>query len=284
LADKKIKGFLDDVSDFHAIIVSGHKNPALSIRKLLFLLDLGLDTEIPEIDAAIRQILSHSDVHDVYQSAVNIPVHYGGSGQDTFGWSPCDAPLLLRALCEAKVDYHSLIKPGVDYLISLNRPNGFLCACSNELGKWRGPGRKEDPCPYATLIFLKLLLATPDYAKNDLVLQSALNLLDLWETNRISHPYMFYMGTDFRKLKAPALWYDIVSVCDALSLVEGIKNDARLSEILDIIRSKQDKDGMFTPESVYLKLADWDFGQKKIPSPYLTYLIRRIFQRMKSKG
>lgn len=284
LSDPKVKAFLNDVSDYHAIIVSGHKNPALPIHKLLFLLDLGLDIAVPEIDTAIKQILSHKDEHGVYQSAVNIPMHFGGSGQDTFGWSPCDAPLLLRALCETKINYVSSIKPGVDYLISLNRSNGFPCACSKELGKWRGPGRKEDPCPYATLIFLKLLLATPDYAKSELVLQSARNLLDLWETSRVSHPYMFYMGTDFRKLKASALWYDIVSVCDALSQVDGIENDPRFLEMLDIIRAKQDKDGVFTPESVYLKLADWDFGQKKKPSPFLTYLIRRIFKRMENKG
>jgi hypothetical protein len=284
LADTKIKSFLTDVSDFHGIIVSGHKNPALPIHKLLFLLDLGLDPEVSEIDTAIKQILQHKDEHGVYQSSVNIPIHFGGSGLDTFGWSPCDAPLLLRALCEAGVDYEMHIKPGVDYLVSLNRTNGFPCASSSELGKWRGPGRKDDCCPDATLSFLKLLLATPDYAQSELVRQTAMNLLDLWETSRTNHPYMFYMGTDFRKLKAPSLWYDIVSVCDALSQVEGIENDVRFSEMLDIIRSKQDQNGMYTPESVYLKLAEWDFGQKKSPSPYLTYLILRIFKRMENKG
>lgn len=284
LTDEKINDFLTDISDYHGMIVSGHKNPALPIHKLLFLLDIGLDTNVFEISEAIQQILLHKDEHEVYQSALNIPLQYGGSGVDTFGWSPCDAPLLLRALCEAGVDYEKHIKQGVDYLISLNRPNGFPCVSSSELGKWRGPGRKEDCCPYATLIFLKLLLATPDYAKSELTLQTAGNLLDLWETSRTSHPYMFFMGTDFRKLKAPSLWYDIVSVCDALSQVEGIKYDARFREMLGIIRSKENNESMYTPESVYLKLSGWDFGQKKVPSPYLTYLILRIFQRMDMKG
>jgi hypothetical protein len=284
LADPRIKGFLADVADYHGIIVSGHKNPALPVHKLLFLLDLGFDLRVPEIQEAINQILSHQDEHGVYQSAVNIPLHFGGSGVDTFGWSPCDAPLLLRALCLAGVDYQKHIKQGVDQLVSLNRTSGFPCASSKELGKWRGPGRKEECCPYTTLIFLKLLLATPEYAGAELTRQLALNLLDLWENSRESHPYMFFMGTDFRKLKAPTLWFDIVSVCKALSYVKGIENDARFREMLNIIQTKETKDGMFIPESVYLKLSDWDFGQKKVPSPYLTYTIHKIFRRKEMKG
>ncbi len=280
LTDPKIMGLLSDVNDYHAMIVSGHKNPDLPIHKLLFLLDLGLDTHVPEIKHAIDAILEHKDLNGVYQSAVNLPAHFGGSNENTFGWALCDAPLLLNALIEAKVDYVKLIKPGVDYLVSLNRNNGFPCAVSTELGKWRGPGKKDDGCPYATLSMLKLLLATPDYSATNLPYNLAINLLELWETSLASHPYMFFMGTDFRKLKAPMIWYDVVSVCDALSEVKGIKEDMRFKEMIAIIRDKQDSDGMFTPESVYLKCKEWDFGQKNTPSPYLTYLIIRIMDRI----
>jgi len=94
------------------------------------------------------------------------------------------------------------------------------------------------------------------------------------------HPYMFYMGTDFRKLKAPAMWYDIVSIADVLSRFEFVKYDARFMEMISIIKSKMDIDGLFTPEAVYQKFKDWDFGQKKEPSPYLTYLCYQIISRM----
>jgi hypothetical protein len=49
--------------------------------------------------------------------------------------------------------------------------------------------------------------------------------------------------------------------------------------MLDVIRDKRDENGFFTPESVYIKMKDWDFGQKKAPSPYLTYLCLRIFEQ-----
>ena len=85
--------------------------------------------------------------------------------------------------------------------------------------------------------------------------------------------------SDFRKLKAPALWYDIISVADCLSQFESVKDDKRFLEMLAVIEDKMDNNFRFTPESVYLKCKDWDFGQKNEPSPWLTYLCLRILER-----
>lgn len=272
IKNDKIKAYLCDITDYHKTLVTNHKNPMLPIYKLIFLLDIGLDCSVPEIQIAINEIMKHKDNDGVYQSRTNIPKHFGGSGEDTFGWCLCDAPLLLLALIKAGVDYENHIKKGVDFLSSLYDNNGFPCVVSSELGKFRGPGRKDDCCPYATLIMLNLLLNVPESKHNDTINKLADNLLLLWENSIDNHPYMFYMGTDFRKLKAPSIWYDIVSVVNVLSKCKSVKNDKRYLEMLSIIRSKQGADGFFTPESVYQKLNGWDFGQKKNPSPYLTYL------------
>ena len=116
-----------------------------------------------------------------------------------------------------------------------------------------------------------------EYRDSQIAVSSINALLSLWENSLNHHPYMFYMGTDFRKLKAPPCWYDIVSVALVLSKYELAWNDPRFLEMIACIRSKQDAEGFFTPESVYMKLKDWDFSQKKNPSPYLTYLCLRIF-------
>jgi len=281
MVDSRIQKFLADVSAFHGTLVTNHKNPELPIHKLLFLLDLGFDTEVPEIKAAVDGILAHRDEHGIYQSLTNVPKHFGGMGEDVFSWCLCDAPLLLLALFKSGMDYHEYIKPGVDYLVSLCRDNGFPCAVSPELGKFRGPGKKDDCCPYATLIMADLLSHIPEYRNSQVAVTSVKSLLSLWENSLEQHPYMFYMGTDFRKQKAPSCWYDIVSVAGVLSKYEFVRNDPCFLGMVTHIRSKQDKEGFFTPESVYLKLKDWDFGQKKVPSPYLTYLCYRIFERLK---
>ena len=280
LKDKKIQSYLADMSDFHDKLVRNHKDPDLSIHKLLFLLDAGFGTDIPEIESAVQQIMNHKDSFGVYQSLTNIPPHYGGKGEDVFGWCLCDAPLLLLALLKVKMDYQQHIKRGVEYLFALYTEQGFPCSVSEEHGKFRGPGRKDDCCPYATLIMLNLLAEIDAYRNSDTVKNGVEVILSLWENSLERHPYMFYMGTDFRKLKAPALWYDIVSVADCLSKFGFVKADPRFCEMIDLIRGKQDADGMFTPESVYLKCKGWDFGQKKTVSPYLSYLCIRLLKRV----
>lgn len=280
LKDEKMQGYLRDISDFHSVLVSNHKNPELPIHKLLFLLDLGFGTEIPEIENAVNQLMSHKDNNGVYQSLTNIPKQYGGTGTDTFGWCLCDAPLLLLALIKADIDYQQHVKQGVDYLVSLVQMQGFPCSVSEEIGKFRGPGRKDDCCPYATLIMLKLLTHIEEYRNSDIAKNCIDTLLGLWGNSLERHPYMFYMGTDFRKLKAPSMWYDIVSVADCLSNYEYAKNDTRFNEMVNIIKSKQNEDGLFMPESIYMKCKGWDFGQKKTISPYLSFLCIRILERV----
>jgi hypothetical protein len=280
LSEPKINGYLNDITNYHSTVVSNHKNPDLPIHKLLFLLDIGFGSDIPEIHLAIRQIMEHKDRNGVYQSLTNIPKHFGGTGENIYGWCLCDAPLLLFALLKAGVDYTTHIKQGVDYLVSFHKNSGFPCTVSHEFGKFRGPGRKEDCCPYASLIMLRLLSAIPEYRSSQIAKNTAIGFLSLWENSLVLHPYMFYMGTDFRKLKAPAMWYDLVSITDVLSRFEFIRSDARFMEMAAIIKSKQNKQGLFTPEAVYQKFKGWDFGQKKNPSPYLTYLCSRILTRI----
>jgi len=280
LKDKKIISYLNNITDFHSSLVTNHKNPNLPIHNLLFLLDLGFDTSIYEIQMAIDEILKHKDEFGVYQSLTKIPKHFGGTGEEMYSWCLCDAPLLLLALIKAGVNYEKHVKSGVEYLISLQQSNQFPCTVSSELGKFRGPGRKGDCCPYATLLMIRLLSVIPEYKESELINGLCITLLTLWENSQEKHPYMFYMGNDFRKLKAPTHWYDIVSVTYTLSNISSIKDDSRFQEMIDLIKCKSNKQGMYVPEAVYQKSKEWDFGQKKNISPYLTYICFKIFQNL----
>jgi len=204
LSDKRIRQYLNDVADFNSILVTNHKNPDLPIHKLLFLFDIGLDSNVTEINIAIQKILLNRNEDLIPRSMTNVPKHFGGSGKDTLAWALCDAPLMLYALLRGGVDYESQVKPGVEYIIRLYRNNGFPCTVSKELGNFRGPGRKTDCCPYATLIILKLISIIPKLKQSQLANSIIDVLLGLWEESQQQHPYMFYMGNDFRKIKAPS--------------------------------------------------------------------------------
>ena len=93
---------------------------------------------------------------------------------------------------------------------------------------------------------------------------------------------MFFMGTDFRKLKVPFVWYDLMHVLDVLSRFPWLRGDPRLLDMLETMSAKADPQGRFTLESVWTAWKEWEFGQKKAPSRWLTLTAWRIRQRMES--
>ena len=153
----------------------------------------------------------------------------------------------------------------VAYLAGLLRANGWPCAVSATLGSFRGPGRKDDPCPYANLAMLKALSALAAWRDGEACRTGAETLLSLWDESTTRHPYMFYMGTDFRKLKVPLVWYDLVHVLDVLSRFPWLRTDPRLLDMLAVLKQKAGADGRFTVESVWTAWKDWEFGQKRTP-------------------
>jgi hypothetical protein len=107
-------------------------------------------------------------------------------------------------------------------------------------------------------------------------------LLKQWSERRESHPYMFYMGTDFCRLKAPFIWYDILHVTDALSRIPWLRQDSRLRDMVSVMMEEVGADGRATPGSVWMAWKDWEFGQKKVPSRWVTLLVERVRQRVSS--
>jgi hypothetical protein len=67
-----------------------------------------------------------------------------------------------------------------------------------------------------------------------------------------------------------------------LTQFSSLKNDKRLKEMIQIVKDKSDSMGRFTPESIYTKLKGWEFAQKKEPSRWVTFLVKRILKRYES--
>lgn len=282
LTDENVKKLLAGFAEWPGKIVNSHKSAGLLYHRLTFAADLGLTTQEAEIRTVCDQILTRQSDEGPFQVPVNIPTHFGGSGQDTWGWALCDAPLLVYSLVKFGRKDDPQVQKAVTALTELVRENGWPCAVSKELGKFRGPGRKDDPCPYANLVMLKLLAEIPEKRESQAARIGAETVLQLWDKSREQHPYIFYMGNDFRKLKVPLVWYDIIHVLDVLSRFPWLKGDPRLEDMLAVLKSKADGDGRFTLESVWMAWKDWEFGQKKVPSRWLTLLAWRIRQRVEA--
>jgi hypothetical protein len=279
LAQPEIQMLFSQVSDWPGKVISSHKSASQTFHTLNFLVDIGIKSGDPGMGDLISRILAQASPEGPFRLPMNIGSAYGGTGEDTRGWALCDAPNLVYALLKLGLADNLQVIQAVNYMVNLIEDFGWPCAVSPELGSFRGPGRKNDPCPYANLIMMKVLSLSPEGRNHPAAKTGSETLLSLWQNRQKQHPYIFYMGTDFCKLKAPLIWYDILHVLDVLSAFPGVIKDSRFQAMLETALQKMTPDRTFIPESIYLPYKNWDFGQKKDPSRWITFLMYRIMQR-----
>jgi hypothetical protein len=224
--------------------------------------------------------LQNQSTEGSFQVIANVSPLFGGSGQDQLTWMLCDAPSVLYSLVKLDTGENPVVQLAAKHLAGLSFDSGWPCVVSPEFGKFRGPGRKTDPCPYGTLIALKALAQFPEWHDSKVCEMGCQTLLQLWEQRKEHRPYLFAMGTDFAKLKGPIIWYDILHVLEVLTQFSFLHHDKRLLEMMDIVKAKSDSERQFTAESVWKAWSDWEFGQKKTPSYLLTWQLHRILKRI----
>jgi hypothetical protein len=280
--DPKIQQLIAELKNWPGTVLNSHKSASQPFHRLSFIADIGLTKDDSGISLVAEKIFEHQSEEGPFQLPTNVPKHFGGSGQDSWAWALCDAPTVIYALAKFGYNNETHVKNATKYLANLAFENGWHCTVSKELGKFRGPGRKEDPCPYATLVMLKLLLQYKELRESKIAHDGAECLLNLWQNSLKLHPYIFYMGTDFRKLKAPFVWYDVLHVFEVLSQFNWFKTDPRLLDMSLVIKAKADSEGRFTAESEWQAWRGWEFAQKKQPSRWLTFLVLRALKRITS--
>ena len=281
LVHPQVQALIAEAEGWPGPAVKRHNDASLLLHKLAFLADLGLQATDPPLEPILEKILKQRSPEGMFQVVTMISTNFGGSGQAQWLWMLCDAPIIIYVLAKMGLQADSRLQTAAQYLAGLLRENGWPCAVAPQAGRFRGPGRKSDPCPYATLVSLKALAQCSEWADNQVCRTGAESLLQLWQRRKEIKPYLFGMGSDFVKLKAPLVWYDILHVADVLTQFEWLRRDSRLQEMVEIIARKADAQGLFTPESVWMAWKEWDFGQKRLPSPWLTLLAQRVIQRMK---
>jgi hypothetical protein len=279
LADPLVSGLITELAGWPGHVLNSHKSASQQFHKLNFLVDIGITATDEGMQVVTDKILAHQSEEGPFQLPMQISENHGGNGQETGAWALCDAPLILYALSKLGYREDARIRKGIEYLIPLCRENGWPCAVSRELGKFRGPGRKDDLCPYANLAMLKLLSLDPRDQTTTEAKNGVETLLNLWARRQEQHPYMFYMGTDFSKLKVPLVWYDLLHVLEVLTNYSDFRNDPRLQSMLNMLKSKADSDGRYTLESIWTAWKDWEFGQKKVPPFWLTFLAVKILRK-----
>jgi hypothetical protein len=280
LAHPQIKILLSELKDWPGLALKRHNDAGHLLHKLVFISDLGLNANDTGFEKIIQRILEHQSEEGAFQVIANVSPQYGGNGQDQLAWMLCDTPSVLYGLVKLGLRDNPSVQSAAKHLVSLSFENGWPCTVSPEFGKFRGPGRKADPCPYGTLVSLKALAQFPEWRDSKACKTGAETILRLWEQRKERRPYLFAMGTDFAKLKMPLIWYDILHILEVLTQFPNLWDDKRLLEMVNIVKAKSDGEGRFTAESVWKPWSGWEFGQKKEPSFLVTLEVNRILKRL----
>lgn len=255
-----------------------HNDVNHPIHKAHLLLEMGIGGEESIIKDLAEKILEAQNDEGIFLSLLHVPESYGGAKEPRMDWLMCDFPLLTHFLIQAGYKEDKRVQDGIRALISKVADNGWHCGGS--VSKFRGPGRKTDYCPIGSLWSLQVFSMLSEYHDEMFVKNTIDSICEHWKYTKERKIYMFAMGTDFKKLKYPNHWYDIIHVIKVFSNFKYAKAQEEYKEMLDVLLDKQNIDGSFTPESVYTGYKGWDFGQKKVPSPTLTLAIAKLANQL----
>ena len=202
LAHPEVRSLIIGAAAWGEQAIKRHNDAASPVYKLSVLADFGLKRGDAGVEAVLQSILARQATEGPFLSLLNIPRAFGGTGEDQWSWLLCDAPVLLYILL-AMDGPDIRLERALEHLAGLVEENGYRCRGDPTLGKFRGPGRRSDPCPVANVYALKALSQSPAHIDSCPVRLAADMLLDHWEQRRQVKYYLFGIGSDFVKVKYP---------------------------------------------------------------------------------
>ena len=277
----QVRDLIARASEWPGYALRRHNDAAHPLYAIATLADFGLRRDDPGIGSLGEIVLKHFD-GDQFQTLLWLP-RFLTKEDDTeqWSWMLCDAPTLLYALLSFGYWSEPMVQSAAGRLVGQIEDNGWRCGAADSLPKFSGPGRKTDTCPMASTYALKALKHVAPEGAVDPAIDA---LLGHWERQRDYKLKMFGIGTDFRKLKYPFVWYDILHVADVLAGYPRATGDPRFRDMVAEITSLASETGRYTAGSMYRSWSGWSFANKKQPSPWLTLLVLRIQDRLGPGG
>jgi hypothetical protein len=192
----------------------------------------------------------------------------------------CHTAILTESLAKLALIPDRRVQRAYDWFVGRQRRDGgWWCKNTGQAG---GPREKEPSCAMATMFVLGAMAQDPRLRNSEVAQRGVDFLFGCWE-NRGKLKYAGHdsqVGTDWEKLKYPFTDYKILKFLDVLSQFEYAKQRLQQSEMVDLLLSKRDSKGRFTPESIVNAWSNFDFGQKDKPSRWITLLALRIAKRI----
>ncbi|UCC77497.1 MAG: hypothetical protein JSW37_03820, partial [Anaerolineales bacterium] len=114
LAHPQVQRLVTEASGWPGRPLKRHNDASHLIYRLSTLADFGVRADDPGMLAATEALLAHQSEEGAFQSVMNVPKAFGGTGQDHWAWMACDAPTILYALLAMGLGGDAHVRRAVD--------------------------------------------------------------------------------------------------------------------------------------------------------------------------
>lgn len=259
--------------------VSGHHSPAYLPNRLNLLADMGVGGgDFARVEERLDEFFEHQDGAGRFLGYGKAP----GRPEPTWASLLCDTNVITDVLARfGRLDDPRVRKALKRIAADASKtPQGRAWQCvPDTASKWRGPGRKSDVCPQVTLEGLRALSHLEAEERPGWLLDAARTPLEVWRRRTSERPYMFGHGYQFKSVKWPCFWYDVLWVLETVGRYPEIwrgpdardEDRAAVAELAACLLSYNfDANGRVTPRRTYKGFESFSFGSKKAPSPFAT--------------
>jgi len=282
VADDAVRELADGLPEWGgADDVSGHHSPAYLPNRLNLLADMGVARgDFPTLDARLGQLLQHQDAAGRFLSLGKAP----GRPKPEWGSMLCDTNVITDVLLRFGYADDPQVERALKQIVADagKTPQGRAWQCLPDRGStWRGPGRKADVCPQVTLEGLRAFSHLPQGARPTWLIEAARTPLEVWRRRAEERPYMFGHGYQFKSIKWPNFWYDVLWVLETVGRYPELwrgpaatpEDRTAIAEMAAcLIAYNFDADARVTPRRTYKGFERFSFGGKRDASPFATAL------------
>ncbi|MHB1342110.1 MAG: winged helix DNA-binding domain-containing protein [Coriobacteriia bacterium] len=288
LAEERVAHLVDALPRWGVDEFSGHDSPNFLPNLLGLLNDFGVrEGDFPRVDEALDLLLAHQDSQGRFES-------YGRyrGGDARWGALLCDTHAITGALLRFGRGGDPRVAQALQRAAAdlTDTPQGPAWRCEpDKRTLFRGPGRKADVCPQVTLEALRAFAYLPPESRPVAARRAARTPLEVWRRRADERPYMFGHGYQFKSVKWPNLWYDVLGVVDTIGrypevwsgpAADGSDRRALAELAACLIAYNTDDIGRVIPRRAYRGFEEFSFGQKKEPSPTATALVAAALTRL----
>jgi hypothetical protein len=277
LAHPDVRSLISELPTTLGEDADGHHSPLFLPNRLNLLADMGVTSGDDErIDSVLEALLERRDRSGRFRAPnATRPKPDAGS-------LLCDSNAITEVLLRFGLGEDVRVKRAVARLISDSdaTPQGSgWCCVPEKRPLFRVGAPQSDVCPQITLEGLRVLARLPGSTRPADMLAIARTPLEVWRRRADERPYEFGHGYQFKTVKWPSFWYDVLAVVSALGRFptlwsgpdarpEDIRSMAELAACL--VAYNLDPDGRVVPHRVHRGYERFSFGRKTEPSAFAT--------------